>query len=78
MKSAPTLSPPLEPTAWIVATRPLAIASWSLPKRSDCTAARKFAAPSIGRYGLAASRATTSCSARRTDSSTGIRPASSK
>jgi hypothetical protein len=49
MKSAPTFSPPLEPIDWIVATRPLRTASWPAPKSSACTAARKLAAPSIGR-----------------------------
>ena len=49
MKSAPTLSPPLEPTDWIVATRAEAIASWTSPNNSFCTSLRKFAAPSIGR-----------------------------
>jgi hypothetical protein len=77
-KSAPTFRPPLEPTAWIVTTRPERVASWSVPNSSVCTALRKFAAPSIGRYGFGPEAAQTCCSARRTESSTGMRPASSK
>ena len=48
-KSAPTFSPPDEPTVWIVATRPAAIAGWSAPSSRACTWARAAASPSIGR-----------------------------
>ena len=49
MKSAPTFSPPDEPTDWMVATRLDAITSCPAPNSSSCTARRKLAAPSIGR-----------------------------
>ena len=42
------------------------------------TSARQLAAPSIGRYGFGPPAATICASARRTESSTGMRPSSSK
>ena len=77
-KSAPTFRPPLEPIVCKVAMRCDASTSLPAPNSSACTALRKLAAPSIGRYGFGPPRSTTSASARRTDSSTGMRPASSK